>query len=169
MALKTDYKNYIPDANGRVYSITQNAQGKSVITDETNYTQVGDNYGANDINATNQEVNNLVNKLTSVITITIPADDTTNYTTLTDKDGVDYYNIQIPVTGIDADYVGTQPLTPKMIDPSDTTNFSIAEWEEVRDTYFPMIMSAWGRAGGYVDIYLYELPDKDFQVQLYGV
>lgn len=109
------------------------------------------------------------NKLKNVITITIPADDTTNYTTLTDKDGVDYYNIQIPVTGMNADYVGTQPLTPKMIDPSDTTNFSIAEWEEVRDTYFPMIMSAWGRAGGYVDIYLYELPDKDFQVQLYGV
>lgn len=165
MALKTDYKNYIPDANGRVYSITQNAQGKSVITDETNYTQVGDNFGANDINA----ITTAINKLNKIVSITIPADTTTNYTTLTDKDGVDYYNIQIPVAGMNADYVGTQPLTPKMIDPSDTTNFSIAEWEEVRDTYFPMIMSAWGRAGGYVDIYLYELPDKDFQVQLYGV
>lgn len=165
MALKTDYKNYIPDANGRVYSITQNAQGKSVITDETNYTQVGDNFGANDINAITTEIN----KINKITTITIPADDTTNYTTLTDKDGVDFYNIRIPVAGMNADYVGTQPLTPKMIDPSDTTNFSIAEWEEVRDTYFPMIMSAWGRAGGYVDIYLYELPDKDFQVQLYGV
>lgn len=165
MALKTDYKNYIPDANGRVYSITQNAQGKFVITDETNYAQRGDNFGANDINA----ITIAVNKLSEIVSVTIPADDTTNYTTLTDKDGVDYYNIQIPVAGMNADYVGTQPLTPKMIDPSDTTNFSIAEWEEVRDTYFPMIMSAWGRAGGYVDIYLYELPDKDFQVQLYGV
>lgn len=165
MALKTDYKNYIPDANGRVYSITQNAQGKSVITDETNYIQRGDNFGANDINAITTEIN----KINKITTITIPADDTTNYTTLTDKDGVDFYNIRIPVAGMNADYVGTQPLTPKMIDPSDTTNFSIAEWEEVRDTYFPMIMSAWGRAGGYVDIYLYELPDKDFQVQLYGV
>lgn len=121
-------------------------------------------------NATQEYVQNYVkDKLESITTITIPADDTTNYTTLTDKDGVDFYNIRIPVAGMNADYVGTQPLTPKMIDPSDATNFSIAEWEEVRDTYFPMIMSAWGRAGGYVDVYLYELPDKDFQVQLYGV
>ncbi len=107
--------------------------------------------------------------LDSVTTITIPADTGSNYTTLTDKDGVDFYNIQIPVTGMTADFVGTQPLTPKMIDPSDTTNFSIAEWENVRDNYMPLILGCFGRAGGYVDIYLYDKPDIDFLVNLYGV
>ncbi len=120
-------------------------------------------------NATQEYVQNYVkDKLESVTTITIPADDTTNYTTLQDKDGVDYYYIDIPVTGMTEDYVGTNALTPKMIDPSDTTNFSISEWEEVRDTYFAMIMSMWSY-NGYVRAYMYELPDIDFQVQLYGV
>lgn len=119
--------------------------------------------------ALDRELDSVKDKLTSALSITIPADDTTNYTTLTDKDGVDYYNIQIPVTGMTADYVGTQPLTPKMKDPAEPTNFSIAEWEEIRDSYFPMIMACFGRAGGYVDVYLYDLPDKDFDVYLYGV
>lgn len=116
-------------------------------------------------NATMEYVNN---KLKSVATITIPADTTTNYTALQDKDGVDYYYIDIPVADMTEDYVGTNVLTPKMINPSDTTNFSISEWEELRDTYFAMIMSIWSY-NGYVRVFMYELPDIDFQVQLYGV
>lgn len=120
-------------------------------------------------NATQQYVQDYVNgKLDSRIKLTIPADDTTNYTTKQDKDGVDFYSIRFTVTGMRDTFNGTQPLTPTMVDPEDS-DFSIAEWEEIRDTYFPMIMAAWGRTGGYVDIYLYELPDTDFDVYLYGV
>ena len=120
-------------------------------------------------NATQQYVQNYVkNKLESVATITIPASTGSNYTTLQDKDSTNYYYIDINVAGMTADYVGTNALTPKMINPSDTTNFSILEWEELRDTYFAMIMAMWSY-NGYVRVFMYELPDTDFQVQLYGV
>ena len=56
--LKTNYKNYIPNENGRRYQITQDSQGYYVITDATTYLQQGDNAGANDINAQNILINN---------------------------------------------------------------------------------------------------------------
>lgn len=56
--LKTDYKDAMYDG-ARRYRITANADGTSVIADETAYTQAGDRFGANDINATNAEVNRL--------------------------------------------------------------------------------------------------------------
>lgn len=56
--LKTDYKDAMYDG-ARKYKITSNADGTSGITDETVYTQEGDSFGANDINATNAAVNQL--------------------------------------------------------------------------------------------------------------
>ena len=64
MALKTDYKDAMFDGN-RKYRITANTDGTSGITDETAYTQEGDFFGANDINATNKAVN-LLNHTTQV-------------------------------------------------------------------------------------------------------
>ena len=58
MALKTDYKDAMYDG-ARKYRITQNPDGTSGIADETDYTQEGDAFGANDINATNSAVNQL--------------------------------------------------------------------------------------------------------------
>lgn len=54
--LKTDYKDAMYDGT-RKYRITANTDGTSVIADETAYTQEGDSFGANDINATNAAVN----------------------------------------------------------------------------------------------------------------
>ena len=57
--LKTDYKDYIPPESPKRYIITTNSQGYSTIQDATEYTQEGDTFGAGDINATNNAVNNL--------------------------------------------------------------------------------------------------------------
>lgn len=54
--LKTDYKDAMYDG-ARKYRITANADGTSGIVDETAYTQEGDPFGANDINATNVTIN----------------------------------------------------------------------------------------------------------------
>lgn len=58
MALKTDYTNDIFEGN-RKYRLTQDAQGNTEIEDVTSYTQEGDIFGADDINATNAAVNRL--------------------------------------------------------------------------------------------------------------
>ena len=67
--LKTDYKDAMYDG-ARKYRITANTDGTSVIADETAYTQEGDPFGANDINATNAAVN----RQEHVALITLTAD-----------------------------------------------------------------------------------------------
>ena len=59
MALRTDYKDDILPAEGRKYSLTSNPDGTTSIADVTQYTQVGDDYGAADINLLNAIVNTL--------------------------------------------------------------------------------------------------------------
>lgn len=58
MALRTDYRDALYDG-ARRYRITPNADGTSVIADETAYTDEGDRFGANDINATNAAINRI--------------------------------------------------------------------------------------------------------------
>lgn len=60
MALKTDYKDYIPPSGGRKYKITANSDGSSSVEDITQYQQVGDTWGADDINQVNKLVNGAV-------------------------------------------------------------------------------------------------------------
>lgn len=60
MALKTDYKDYIPPSGGRKYKITANSDGSSSVEDITQYQQVGDTWGAEDINQVNKMVNGAV-------------------------------------------------------------------------------------------------------------
>lgn len=62
--LKIDYKDAMYDG-ARRYRIIQNADGTVGISDETNYTQEGTQFGANDINDTNTAVNHL-NHITEV-------------------------------------------------------------------------------------------------------
>ena len=62
MALKTDYKNYIPSTamNGRRrYRMINNDDGTVSFEDATEYSQVGDSFGAAVINETNKNINNL--------------------------------------------------------------------------------------------------------------
>ena len=108
--------------------------------------------------------------LDSSTSITIPADTGSNYTTLTDKDGVDYYYIDIPVTGMIADYNGLKPVEPVLPDPSDPTNFSLADNESIVNDYFSLIIDGGVRSyNGYVRVFVTEKPDTDFDVYLYGV
>ena len=86
MSLKTDYKNDIYSGM-RKYEIIDNTDGTKSLDDKTTYVQNGDIYSAEDINNTNTEVNNmrqdltnymdstsaLINKVTEVKNILIPA------------------------------------------------------------------------------------------------
>ena len=56
--LKTDYKDDVFEGD-RQYSLTQNANNTVSLRDVTTYTREGDQFGANDINATNEALNNL--------------------------------------------------------------------------------------------------------------
>ena len=58
--MKTDYKDYIPPSGGRKYKITANSDGSSSVEDITQYQQVGDTWGAEDINQVNKLVNGAV-------------------------------------------------------------------------------------------------------------
>lgn len=62
MSLRTDYSDDVLDTSvntKRKYSITENADDTISLTDETVYTQEGDYFGADDINATNSAINTI--------------------------------------------------------------------------------------------------------------
>lgn len=65
--LKTDYKDAMYDGQRR-YRLAKNEDDTYGILDATTYTQVGDRFGENDINETNQAVNALME--TKTITLT---------------------------------------------------------------------------------------------------
>lgn len=73
--LKTDYKNDIYDGE-KQYEIREGSDGKSTITDVTQYTTEGDTFGAEDINKTNAQVNENTDGLKAV------SDDFYNYSAL---------------------------------------------------------------------------------------
>ena len=58
MGLKTDYKDAMFDGQRR-YRLIPNEDGTYSLPDETTYTQKGDKFGANDINAINRAVNQI--------------------------------------------------------------------------------------------------------------
>lgn len=60
MALKTDYKNDIPKTPLRKYNMIQNADGTVSFEEVTEFLQIGDSFGAGDINTTNEAVNRKV-------------------------------------------------------------------------------------------------------------
>lgn len=58
--LKTNYKDdIIASGTSRKYAQTSNSDGTISLTDKTSYSQVGDAFGANDINKTNKNINQL--------------------------------------------------------------------------------------------------------------
>lgn len=64
MGLKTDYKDAMFDGQRR-YRLIPNEDGTYSLPDSTTYTQTGDKFGANDINATNKAINQ-INHVTEV-------------------------------------------------------------------------------------------------------
>lgn len=68
MALPVNYVDAVWSGN-REYSMTQNPNSTISLTDVTEYSVEGSNFGAGDINATNRQVNGI----SGAKTITIPA------------------------------------------------------------------------------------------------
>lgn len=66
--LKTDYKDAMYDGLRR-WQQEPNEDGTVTMIDKTPYTQKGDRFGGNDINATNTEVN----RMQAVITVALKA------------------------------------------------------------------------------------------------
>lgn len=66
MALKTDYKNYVPSTELRQYQLINNSNGTVSLQDVTVYEQVGDLFSAGDINATNAAVNAIQEDIPSI-------------------------------------------------------------------------------------------------------
>ena len=74
--LKTDYQDDVFSGQ-RKYTITDNGDDTVSITDVTTYSQVGDDFEADDINATNEAVNDLTSYLE--LTQTLSTSDTTDF------------------------------------------------------------------------------------------
>ena len=62
MSLKTDYVDAVYTGD-KAYTITENGDGTSKITDSTTYSQTGSSFGAKDINETNTEVHRVALEL----------------------------------------------------------------------------------------------------------
>lgn len=62
MALRTDYKDALFEALRR-YQIIHNEDGTISLLDVTRYTQTGDKFGSNDVNAITEKINNNENKI----------------------------------------------------------------------------------------------------------
>lgn len=77
--LKTDYKDYVYLDENKKYKMINNPDDTVSFQDVTDYSIIGDEFGANDINATNQKINEIGNKtiLTSLSDI-----DLSEFTTL---------------------------------------------------------------------------------------
>ena len=72
MSLRTDYKDDIFEGS-RLWRLNQNEDGTYTITDVTNYTQKGDKFGQNDVNAITSAINGLDAAVTGIITAALPA------------------------------------------------------------------------------------------------
>lgn len=60
--LKTDYKDYVYLDENKKYKMINNPDDTVSFQDVTDYSIIGDEFGANDINATNQKINEIGNK-----------------------------------------------------------------------------------------------------------
>lgn len=100
MVLKTDYKDAMFDGQRR-YRLIQNEDGTYSLPDETKYTQEGDRFGANDINATNEVINKAVTRRTLTLTAagwsgSYPYTQTVNVTGITVGDEIKVIGVYAP-------------------------------------------------------------------------
>lgn len=145
--LKSDYKDDL-FSGFRKYTMTNNEDGTVSLLDVTEYTQEGDQFGANDMNATNEEVNRMgnsvvVNLLASKWSESIP------------------FTQAVAIPGMKAtDKVGIHLHAPKDL---------AADVAKLRQKLTPMITD--GESGeGIMTFYCgVKKPTADFQVLLTGV
>ena len=147
MALKTDYKADVFEGN-RKYQITTDSQGKSEIVDVTEYSQEGDLFSPEDMNAITTEIN----KMQRTIVITLPA---------AGWSAAAPYTQRVAVPGILAtDNPELHPYTPKDI---------TADELKQRQKFTGMITDG-DTEDGYATFYCgAKKPTVDFPVLLKGV
>ena len=102
--LKTDYKDDVFSGQ-RKYTITDNGDNTVSITDVTTYSQVGDDFEADDINATNEAVNDLTSYLE--LTQTLSTSDSTDFV-FTDASILATSTIQVLAGRANGDVSGEQ-------------------------------------------------------------
>ena len=147
MSLKTDYKDDIYEGSRR-YRITQNEDGTNTITDATTYTQKGDKFGQNDMNAITVEINKM--QRTAVVNLPVAGWSATAP-----------YALTVRVPGIlAADNPELHPYTPKDL---------AADQVKLRQKLAGMITDG-DTEDGYATFYCgVKKPTADFPVLLKGV
>ena len=147
MGLKTDYKDAMFDGQRR-YRLIANEDGTYSLPDETTYTQEGDKFGANDINATNAEVNRIGNG----VAVTLAASGWSSSAP---------YSQSVSVAGLKAtDVVHIYPHTPHSLPAS-----TVKQYRKMAG-----MITDGESADGTMTFYCGEKkPTADFQVYLEGV
>ncbi len=64
--LRTDFKNDILTSGMRRYNVIHNEDGTVSLEDVSVYAQMGDNYGAEEINLANESINGLIDKTSNI-------------------------------------------------------------------------------------------------------
>ena len=148
--LKTDYKDAMYDG-ARKYKITSNADGTSGITDETAYTQEGDPFGANDINATNKAINRINGEPVDI-----------NLTASGWTGDAAPYSQTIAIEGVTAE---DNPIVVSMLEDG-----ASADTQKAYMKAFGIIASGTGTtADGTVTFRVYKKPEIDITIGLKGV
>lgn len=147
MALKQNFKDDIFDGV-RKYQQVRNDDGTCSFVDVTTYTQEGDLFGANELNATNREIN----KIQNTAIVTLPA---SGWSTAAP------YSQRVAVPGMKAaDNPDLMLYTPKTLS---------ADAVKLRQKLTGMITDG-ETTDGYVTLYCgARKPTADFQVLLKGV
>lgn len=149
MALKEDYKDAMFDGQRR-YRLIQNEDGTYSLPDETTYTQEGDRFGANDINATNKAVN----RMDHITTLTLTASGWTG--------SAAPYSQTVAVEGITAE---DNPMMVSML--ADGANEAT---QKAYNKAFGIVAAGTGTtADGSVTFKVYKKPATDIVVGLKGV
>lgn len=147
MGLKTDYKDAMFDGQRR-YRLIPNEDGTYSLPDETSYTQKGDRFGANDINATNKAINQ-INHVTEVTLTAAGWSSSTPYTQTVNVSGI-----------VETDRPTVSLYLPEGITPAE---------EELQEKAYNCVTRV---ASGNESITAYcrkKKPVSDFQIQMKGV
>lgn len=149
--LKTNYMDdIIASGNSRKYTQTSNDDGTVSFTDATSYSQVGDTFGANDINKTNKNVNQINHTTPVTLTATGWVGDTAPYSQTVD------------VEGLRAD---DNPIIVSLL-----ADGASVDAQKAYSKAFGIISSGTGTtADGSVTFKVYKLPTVDIVIGLKGV